>query len=112
MASSAQRARRAESLSKSRELSRKIGWGERRNGGYPPMDREVPCSAPKCRNPASYKIAAPWSDGRCEELTTYSLACRDHFAIAYRDAERRKLKLPPTSTEKVGEVGIYRCQPD
>jgi hypothetical protein len=76
------------------------------------MDREVPCSAPKCRNPASYKIAAPWSDGRCEELTTYSLACRDHFAIAYRDAERRKLKLPPTSTDKVGEVGIYRCQPD
>ena len=45
-------------------------------------------------------------------MTTYGLACRDHFAIAYLDAERRKLKFPPTSHEKVGEVGIYRCQPD
>jgi len=71
-----------------------------------------PASTPKCRNPATYKIAAPWSDGCCEELTTYGLACRDHFAIAYREASVRKVKFPPTSTERVGEVGIYRCQPD
>jgi hypothetical protein len=74
--------------------------------------REVPCSAPKCRKAASYKIAAPWSDGRYEELTTYELACIDHFATAYREAERRKLQFPPSSNEKVGEVGIYRCSPD
>jgi hypothetical protein len=74
--------------------------------------REVPCSAPKCRKAASYKIAAPWSDGRYEELTTYELACVDHFATAYREAERRKLQFPPSSNEKVGEVGIYRCSPD
>lgn len=74
--------------------------------------KEVPCSVPKCRNAASYKIAAPWSDGRYEELTTYGLACIDHFAVAYLDAERRKLEFPPTSSERVGEVGIYRCHPD
>jgi hypothetical protein len=67
---------------------------------------------PRCGKAASYKIAAPWSDGRCEELTTYELACVDHFAIAYREAERRKLEFPPSANEKVGEVGIYRCDPD
>jgi hypothetical protein len=74
--------------------------------------KEVPCSVPECRNAAAYKIAAPWSDGRSEELTTYELACVDHFALAFREAERRKLEYPPSSTDKLGEVGIYRCQPD
>src|SRR2546421_2791152 len=74
--------------------------------------KEVPCSVPQCRNTAAYKIAAPWTDGHSEELTTYELACVDHFALAFREAERRKLKFPESSTETLGEVGIYRCQPD
>ena len=73
--------------------------------------KQVPCSMPECRNTASYKIAAPWSDGLSEELTTYELACVDHFALAYRAAERRKYAYPPASADKVGEVGIYRCDP-
>jgi len=51
--------------------------------------KEVPCSVPQCRNTAVYKIAAPWTDGRSVELTTYELACVDHFALAFREAERR-----------------------
>jgi hypothetical protein len=72
---------------------------------------EVPCSIPHCPNAATYKIAASWTDGCCEELTTYELACVQHFAQAFREAERRKHVYPPTSTERVGEIGIYRFLP-
>jgi hypothetical protein len=74
--------------------------------------KEVPCSFPHCRNAASYKIAASWTDGCREELTTYELACVQHFAEAFHDAERRKHDYPPTSSEKVSEIGIYRFFPD
>jgi hypothetical protein len=73
--------------------------------------KEVPCSIPHCPNTATYKIAASWTDGCCEELTTYELACVQHFAQAFREAERRKHVYPPTSTERVGELGIYRFLP-
>jgi hypothetical protein len=77
-----------------------------------PVDtKEVPCSLPDCCNSASYKIAAPWSNGQSQELMTYELACVEHFAIAFREAERRKHAYPPSSLEEVGEVGIYRWQP-
>src|SRR5436190_10789493 len=33
------------------------------------------CSAPNCRNPAAYKVAAPWSNGTQRELKNYGLAC-------------------------------------
>jgi hypothetical protein len=72
--------------------------------------KEVPCSIPKCRNSASYKIAAPWSDGCREELTTYELACVEHCIVAFRDAERRRHVYPLAGNEKVGEIGIYRCE--
>src|SRR5258708_38377180 len=74
--------------------------------------RVVPCSAPRCQKPAAYKIAAPWSDGYREELTTYGLACVGHFAVAYREAEHRNLEFPPSSNERLGEVGISLCHPD
>jgi len=72
---------------------------------------EVPCSIPKCGNAASYKIAAHWTDGCREELTTYELACVEHFALAFRDAEQRKHAYPAASSENIGELGIYRCDP-
>jgi hypothetical protein len=72
---------------------------------------EVPCSFPHCPNAASYKIAASWSDGCCEELTTYEFACVQHFAQAFREAERRRHDYPLTSTETLGEIGIYRFFP-
>jgi hypothetical protein len=72
---------------------------------------EVPCSIPHCPNAASYKIAASWTDGCREELTTYELACVQHFAQAFRAAEQRKQGYPPSATETVGELGIYRFFP-
>jgi hypothetical protein len=73
--------------------------------------KEVPCSIPHCPNAASYKIAASWTDGSREELTTYELACVQHFAQAFRVAERRKREYAPGATETVGELGIYRFFP-
>jgi hypothetical protein len=73
--------------------------------------KEVPCSFPHCPHAASYKIAASWSDGWREELTTYEFACVEHFAQAFREAERRRYEYPPASREKMGEVGIYRFFP-
>jgi hypothetical protein len=35
----------------------------------------VTCYAPKCSAPASFKVAARWSDGITDELKTYYLAC-------------------------------------
>jgi hypothetical protein len=76
------------------------------------MDRkEVPCSIPRCRSAAFYKIAAQWTDGCRQELTTYELPCVEHFALAFREAERRRHLHPSTSTEKMGELGIYRLSP-
>jgi hypothetical protein len=57
--------------------------------------KEVPCSIPHCPNAATYKIAASWTDGCCEELTTYELACVQHFAQAFREAERRIYRFLP-----------------
>ena len=50
----------------------------------------VRCSAPDCREPATYKIAAPWSDGRFSELKTYGHACPEHLGTVFRAAEQRR----------------------
>jgi hypothetical protein len=71
----------------------------------------VPCSHPRCRNSATYKIAAPWSYGTASELKTYALSCQDHFSTLFREAQERKVLYPPSSDETVGEIGIYRCGP-
>ncbi len=39
----------------------------------------VGCSLAGCKEPASYKLAAPWSDGSFSELKTYGHACADHL---------------------------------
>jgi hypothetical protein len=71
--------------------------------------KHVPCGTPGCQKPATYKIAAPWSDGRFTELKTYGLACLDHFGQMFRDAQSHRRAYSPTAYETVGEIGIYRC---
>ena len=36
------------------------------------------CSVRGCGQPASYKVAAPWSSGTSRELKNYGLACEEH----------------------------------
>jgi hypothetical protein len=76
-----------------------------------PKPTVVRCSAPDCTEPAAYKIAAPWSDGRFSELKTYGFSCDDHVREVLRSAETRWLDYEPVSGEKVREIGIYRYEP-
>ena len=70
----------------------------------------VRCSLPDCREPATYKIAAPWSDGRFSELKTYGHACPAHLGPVFRAAEERRATYRPAAGESVDEIGIYRFE--
>jgi hypothetical protein len=71
----------------------------------------VRCSFPGCHEPAAYKIAARWSDGRVAELKTYGFACADHIGVVFRDSERRKHEYAPAPAESIEEIAIYRFEP-
>jgi hypothetical protein len=70
----------------------------------------VRCSMGDCEEPATYKLAAPWSDGTFSELKTYGHACSDHLGAVFRDAEMRREAYHPTPGETVEEIGIYRYE--
>ena len=70
----------------------------------------VKCSIPGCEEPATYKIAAPWSDGSFSELKTYGHACSDHLGVVFRDAEERREGYQPAPGETIEEIGIYRYE--
>jgi hypothetical protein len=71
----------------------------------------VRCSEDGCQEPAVYKIAAPWSDGRYWELKTYGFACAEHLRDVVRSAEIRWLDYEPVKDEAVHDIGIYRFEP-
>ena len=75
-----------------------------------PHERYVRCSSHSCEEPAVYKIAAPWSDGRFSELKTYGFACVDHLKDVLRSAEARWLDYEPVKGEVVQDIGIYRYE--
>jgi len=70
----------------------------------------VRCSMPDCREPASYKIAAPWSDGSFSELKTYGFACSNHLGPVFRSAEARKEEYPAGPGETIEEIAIFRFE--
>lgn len=70
----------------------------------------VRCSMPDCREPATYKIAATWSDGAFSELKTYGHACADHLGPVFREAEDRHESYRPAPGETIEEIGIYRYE--
>jgi hypothetical protein len=70
----------------------------------------VRCSLSDCLEPATYKIAAPWTDGSFSELKTYGYACSDHIGLVFHEAEERREAYPPTPGETIEEIGIYRYQ--
>jgi hypothetical protein len=71
----------------------------------------VPCSHPDCRQPASYKIAARWSDGQSAELKTYGFSCSEHLGSVFREAEQRRSDYMPSPSESIEELAIYRHEP-
>ena len=70
----------------------------------------VRCSHDGCKEPATYKLAAPWSDGSFSELKTFGHACNDHLGDVFQDAEGRREAYPPTPGETVEEIGIYKYE--
>jgi hypothetical protein len=73
-------------------------------------ERFVRCSLHDCEEPAVYKIAAPWSDGRFSELKTYGFACVDHLKDVLGSAEARWLDYEPVKGEIVQDIAIYRYE--
>lgn len=71
----------------------------------------VPCSHADCREPAAYKVAARWSDGRAAELKTYGFSCSDHLELVFRASEQRRLDYTPSPGEVIEEIAIYRYEP-
>jgi hypothetical protein len=69
------------------------------------------CSAPRCREPALYKIAATWSDGSSRELKNYGLACEQHRDQELALARRHHQRLRLAEDESVGSVELYLLRP-
>ena len=74
---------------------------------YRPM-----CSQAGCDRAAVYKIAAEWSDGTSRELKNYGLACSEHREMQSARARRHRDALRLQDWETVGEVRLYRFDPD
>jgi hypothetical protein len=70
----------------------------------------VRCGLPGCAEPAAYKVAAHWSDGRFSELTSYGFACSSHLGAVFRDAEQRRQGYTPAPGETLEEVAIYKFE--
>jgi len=71
----------------------------------------VHCSQENCRQPAAYKIAARWSDGRVAELKTYGFACSDHVGPVFHDSEARWREYTAAPGETIEEIAIYLYEP-
>jgi hypothetical protein len=72
--------------------------------------KDVVCGRAQCGKTATYKIAAPWSAGRFNELKSYGLACSEHYNDVYREAQRRSKLHHMSPEESVGEIGVYRYE--
>jgi hypothetical protein len=70
----------------------------------------VRCSLSDCHEPAAYKIAAQWSDGKISELKTYGFACSNHLGAVFREAEARREGYAPTPGETLEEIAIYKFE--
>ena len=68
------------------------------------------CSVPECQEPATHKVAAPWTYGTFSELKTYGLACSDHPAPVLAGAQRRHKDYAVEPGETVEEIGVYRYE--
>ncbi|MFO0908491.1 MAG: hypothetical protein U0794_09035 [Isosphaeraceae bacterium] len=69
------------------------------------------CSAPGCEQPASFKVAAPWSNGTSHELKNYGLTCDTHRASQLARAQMHREGLVLAEGETVGAVGLYTLEP-
>ena len=67
----------------------------------------VICYASGCRNEASFKVAAQWSDGITHELKTYYLSCSGCLADLHVRARAKRDACRLAPGEMLEEPGIY-----
>jgi hypothetical protein len=60
--------------------------------------------------PATFKVAAPWSTGVFTELKTYGHACDRHIGPIFQSAEERRRGYVACAGETLEQVGIYRYE--
>lgn len=68
------------------------------------------CSVPECQEPATHKVAAPWTYGAFAELKTYGLACSQHPEPVLATALGRQKQYAVEPGETIAEIGIYRYE--
>jgi hypothetical protein len=67
----------------------------------------VLCYRKGCGQPATYKIAACWSDGLTQELKTYALSCPACLAEWFRQSRLRQAACRTTRGETLEVPGIF-----
>jgi len=68
------------------------------------------CYTKGCKNLASYKIAARWSDGVRSELKTYSLCCVDCLHESFRKSRDKQKSCRLAQGETLEPPGVYQLQ--
>ena len=68
---------------------------------------QVFCSSRDCKNLATYKIAAAWSDGVVSELKTYALTCEEHLRDWFQRACETQKGCRLTAGETLERPGIF-----
>lgn len=65
------------------------------------------CDVEGCDHHATYKVAAPWTDGHLEELRNYGVYCTRHAEAQFERARQRQACLKLCPGEQVGEIRLY-----
>ncbi|MSQ96714.1 MAG: hypothetical protein EXR98_19470 [Gemmataceae bacterium] len=73
------------------------------------------CTTKDCKHPATYKIAARWSDGVVSELKTYGLCCEECVATWFlrgRESFKKSRLIPGETLEQPGIYRLHRGERD
>jgi len=68
------------------------------------------CYTKGCKNLATHKIAARWSDGVAAELKTYSLCCDACLPACFRQSRAKQQAAHLAPGETLEPCGIYHLQ--
>ena len=68
------------------------------------------CYTKGCKNLATHKIAARWSDGVVSELKTYGLCCTDCLPAWFRQCRDKLRTSHLLPGETLEQPGIYQLQ--
>lgn len=68
------------------------------------------CYTKGCKNLATYKIAARWSDGLQSELKTYGLCCQECLSVWLKRSRAKQASCRLAPGETLDVPGIYRIE--